>query len=56
VNDKKGFARMKKPTVFGQAPVRTATWMCSRAAVLWGMAAGLLFLGGCCLLDESGAK
>ncbi len=47
---------MKKSTVFGQAPARTATWTCSRAAVLWGMTAGLLFLGGCCLLNESGAK
>ena len=47
---------MKTSTVFGQAPVRIATWTCSRAAVLWGMVAGVLFLGGCCLLDESGAK
>ena len=47
---------MKKSTVFGQAPVRNVSWMCSRATVLWGMVAGLLFLGGCCLLDESGAK
>ena len=47
---------MKKPTVFGQAPVRNVSWMCSRATVLWGMVAGLLSLGGCCLLDESGAK